>query len=68
MADDARMSRDDVRSLARLANLDLPDDRLDQLMTTMSAYLESLERLHQIGTGDSEPPAITYESESEARR
>jgi Asp-tRNA(Asn)/Glu-tRNA(Gln) amidotransferase C subunit len=64
MADDVRLSRDDVRSLARLANLDLPDNRLDQLVTTMSAYLESLERLHQIEAGDSEPPAITYESEA----
>ena len=64
MAHDARLSNDDVRSLARLANLDLPDDRLDQLVTTMSAYLASLERLHQIETGDSEPPAITYESEA----
>jgi Asp-tRNA(Asn)/Glu-tRNA(Gln) amidotransferase C subunit len=65
MADDARLSRDDVRSLARLANLDLPDNRLDQLVTTMSAYLASLERLHQIEAGGTEPPAITYESEAQ---
>jgi Asp-tRNA(Asn)/Glu-tRNA(Gln) amidotransferase C subunit len=63
MAEDARPSRDDVRSLARLTNLDLPDNRLDQLVTTMSAYLASLELLHQIEKGDSEPPVITYESE-----
>jgi Asp-tRNA(Asn)/Glu-tRNA(Gln) amidotransferase C subunit len=63
MAEDARLSRDDVRSLARLTNLDLPDNRLDQLVTTMSAYLASLELLHQIEKGDSEPPVITYESE-----
>jgi Asp-tRNA(Asn)/Glu-tRNA(Gln) amidotransferase C subunit len=63
MAEDARPSRDDVRSLAGLTNLDLPDNRLDQLVTTMSAYLASLELLHQIEKGDSEPPVITYESE-----
>ncbi len=65
MADEGRLPRNDVRSLARLANLDLPDDRLDQLVTTLSAYLESLERLRQIEIGDSEPPAITYESEAQ---
>jgi Asp-tRNA(Asn)/Glu-tRNA(Gln) amidotransferase C subunit len=65
MADEARLPRDDVRSLARLANLALPDDRLDQLVTTLSSYLDNLERLRQIETGDSEPPAITYESEAQ---
>ena len=64
MDDDARLSRDDVRSLARLANLDLPDDRLDQLVTTLSSYLAALDRLRQIEPGNSEPPAITYESEA----
>ena len=64
MADGKRLTHDDVRSLARLANLDLPDDRLDQLVTTLSAYLDNLERLRQIGVSDSEPPAITYESEA----
>jgi Asp-tRNA(Asn)/Glu-tRNA(Gln) amidotransferase C subunit len=62
MADRAQVGHDDVRSLARAANLDLPDDRIDQLVTTLSAYLESLDRLRQIDVGDSEPPAITYES------
>ena len=65
MAEDARLSRDDVRSLTRLTNLDLPDNRLDQLATTLSAYLGALERLHQIEAGDSEPPAITFESEAQ---
>lgn len=65
MADDTRVSRDAVRSVARLANLDLPDDRLDQLVTTLSAYLESLDRLREIDPGDCEPPAITYEGEAQ---
>ncbi|HYI15780.1 MAG TPA: hypothetical protein VEX37_10350 [Thermomicrobiales bacterium] len=65
MADRARVAHDDVRSLARATNLDLTDDRIDQLVTTLSAYLESLERLRQIDVNDSEPPAITYESEAQ---
>ncbi len=64
MADESRMSHDVVRSLAHTMNLDLPDNRLDQLVTTLSAYLDNLERLRQIEAGNSEPPAITYESEA----
>jgi Asp-tRNA(Asn)/Glu-tRNA(Gln) amidotransferase C subunit len=64
MADDARVSRDPVRSVARLVNLDLPDDRLDQLVTTLSAYLDHLDRLREIDSGECEPPAITYASEA----
>ena len=64
MTDAARLPKDDVRAVVRLANLDLPDDRLDQLVTTVSAYLDNLDRLRQVEMGDSEPPAITYESEA----
>jgi Asp-tRNA(Asn)/Glu-tRNA(Gln) amidotransferase C subunit len=64
MADDVHVSRDAVRSVARLANLDLPNDRLDQLVTTLSAYLKHLDRLREIDIRDSEPPAITFESEA----
>jgi Asp-tRNA(Asn)/Glu-tRNA(Gln) amidotransferase C subunit len=64
MDDPTTVSRDDVRTLARLVNLDLPDNRIDQLATTYAAYIAHLRRLHQIDIGDSEPPAITYESEA----
>ena len=65
MTDAARLSKDDVRAATRLANLNLPDDRLDQLVTTVSAYLDNLDRLRQVETGDSEPPVITFESEGQ---
>ena len=64
MADGTRATREDVVVVARLANLELPDDRRDQLVTTLSAFLEQLERLGQVDPGDREPPAITYESEA----
>lgn len=64
VADEARVKQQDVSAVARLTNLDLPDDRRDQLVTTLSAYLENMERLRQLDTGDSEPPAITYENEA----
>jgi len=64
VADEARVTQQDVSAVARLTNLDLPDDRRDQLVTTLSAYLENMDRLRQIDIGDSEPPAITYENEA----
>lgn len=66
MADAIRLSRDDVRALARAAAVDLPNDRLNQLVTTLSAYLDNLDRLRRIDPGNAEPPAITYESEARA--
>jgi hypothetical protein len=65
MANDARLSREDVETTARLANLDLPDKRLDQLQTTFGLYRENLARLRMVGASDAEPPAITYESEAQ---
>jgi Asp-tRNA(Asn)/Glu-tRNA(Gln) amidotransferase C subunit len=64
MANDNPLAREDVQSLARLANLDLPDNRLDQLQTTLATYLENLARLRTVDSSDAEPPAITYESET----
>lgn len=64
MADETHLSREDVRSVARLTELDLPDSRLDQLVTTLSAHRELMKRLREIDPGDCEPPAITYESEA----
>ncbi len=64
VADEARVTQQDVSAVARLTNLDLPDDRRDQLVTTLSAYLENMDRLRQIDICDSEPPAITYENEA----
>lgn len=63
MADLARLSHEDVRSVARMAHLSLLENRLDQLTTTLSAYLDLLERLRHIEPGECEPPAMTYESE-----
>ncbi len=64
MADQPLVSKESVRAASRLVDLDLPDDRLDQLVTTLAAYLENLERLRTLNPGDCEPPAITYESEA----
>lgn len=64
MPERTRLSNDDVDVVARLANLDLPESRRDQLVTTLSAYLENLDRLRTVDPGDREPPAITYESEA----
>lgn len=64
MAETTRLTREDVRSVSRAVSLDLPDDRLDQLVTTLSAFLDNLDRLRQLDPGDCEPPAITYESEA----
>ncbi|MGH9176884.1 MAG: hypothetical protein ACRD1H_21120 [Vicinamibacterales bacterium] len=65
MSDASPRSREDIRAAARLTGLDLPDDRLDQLVGTLSAYLANLNRLRAVDVGESEPPAITYEREAE---
>jgi hypothetical protein len=64
MSDLPQPSREEVRAAARLTELELPDDRLDQLVRTFTAYLANLERLRALSPGASEPPAITYESEA----
>jgi Asp-tRNA(Asn)/Glu-tRNA(Gln) amidotransferase C subunit len=66
MADATRLTRDDIRAVTRAVTLDLPDDRLDQLVATLSAFQENLKRLRQLDPGDCEPPAITYESEAQS--
>ncbi|MDQ3548853.1 MAG: hypothetical protein M3439_08535 [Chloroflexota bacterium] len=64
MADEARVTQEDVRAITRLASLNLSVDRRGQLVTTLSAYLENMDRLRQLDVGDYEPPAITYEREA----
>ena len=63
MAESARVTPDEIATVARLANLNLPPDRRDQLATTYAAFLDNLERLWELDPGDRDPPAITYESE-----
>lgn len=64
MAHAQRVTREEVAVVARLANLELPDERLDQLVTTLSDYLDNLDRLRKVDPGNVEPSVITYESEA----
>lgn len=64
MSDRQRVSPNSVRAASQMIDLELPPDRLDQLVTTLATYLENLDRLRTLNPGDCEPPAITYESEA----
>ena len=63
MAADQRPSADEVRALARLAGLDLPDDRVDQLVDSLGRLRPRLARIYEIELGASEPPTPTFDGE-----
>lgn len=58
-----KVSRDEVDAIIRMVDLTLGEERLDQLVTTLSGFLGNLERLRAIDPKDSEPPTITYGGE-----
>ncbi|MEZ4571339.1 MAG: hypothetical protein R2849_13635 [Thermomicrobiales bacterium] len=60
---DQAVDRDEVRTLARLAGLPMPDERQEQLERTLSAYRANIARLRGVDPGSAEPPTISYESE-----
>jgi pimeloyl-ACP methyl ester carboxylesterase len=60
------VSAEQVRSVAQLAAIDLPPDRLATLTSTLSEFLARSESLHAIEPGDHEPPVITYDRQARA--
>lgn len=57
------VTEEEAATLAKLVGLPLPKERRVQLARTLSTYRANFERLRQIDLGESEPPAITYDSE-----
>ena len=51
------LSIDDVRKVAKLARLDLPDDRLQTLTGQLESILHYIDKLKQVDTSGVEPMA-----------
>ncbi|MEO8863187.1 MAG: Asp-tRNA(Asn)/Glu-tRNA(Gln) amidotransferase subunit GatC [Candidatus Saccharimonadales bacterium] len=51
----AKLTRDDVLNLAKLAQLHLADDEIEQYRTEISAILEYVELLKTVDLGEVEP-------------
>ncbi|MFH1077759.1 MAG: Asp-tRNA(Asn)/Glu-tRNA(Gln) amidotransferase subunit GatC [Patescibacteria group bacterium] len=60
------LSRDDVKMLADLARLDLPDEELGRMEKDLEAILGYVERLQDVDTKDVEP--FTMPSRAEGWR
>ncbi len=63
MAADEGPSAHEVRALARLAGLDLPDDRVDQLVDSLGRLRPRLAGIYEIELGASEPPTPSFHGE-----
>ena len=63
MAADQGPSADDVRALARVAGLDLSDDRVDQLVGSLGRLRPRLAGIFEIELGGSEPPTPSFHDE-----
>jgi aspartyl-tRNA(Asn)/glutamyl-tRNA(Gln) amidotransferase subunit C len=52
------ISRDDVRKIAELARLEIPEDRIDRMVRELSAVLEYAASLGQLDLKGCEPTAF----------
>jgi aspartyl-tRNA(Asn)/glutamyl-tRNA(Gln) amidotransferase subunit C len=51
----AKLTRDDVLKLARLARLNLTDEEIDEFTAELSAILQYVEQLQSVDTGNLTP-------------
>lgn len=58
-----RVSVEEARVLARVAQLDLPPERLEALAKSYSDFLTGFAKIRPIATGDREPPTLTHAEE-----
>jgi Asp-tRNA(Asn)/Glu-tRNA(Gln) amidotransferase C subunit len=63
MAESSQVTREQVEAIARAAQLDLPDDRLDQLVRMYNHFLDGFAKIREIDTGDREPPTLVPREE-----
>jgi aspartyl-tRNA(Asn)/glutamyl-tRNA(Gln) amidotransferase subunit C len=54
---DAKITIDDVRHVAKLARLDLPEDRLDKLTSQLESILEYVAKIGEVDVTSVEPMA-----------
>jgi aspartyl/glutamyl-tRNA(Asn/Gln) amidotransferase C subunit len=63
VSEERRVSPDNIQTISELARLPLTEARTEQLVRTLSGFLEKFERMNEIDVQDAEPPTITYETE-----
>ena len=54
-----KVTKEEMRTLAQIAGLDLSEERLDQLLPQMQAVVDSVAKLDELELGDT-PPAFTF--------
>ncbi|MCZ6604530.1 MAG: Asp-tRNA(Asn)/Glu-tRNA(Gln) amidotransferase subunit GatC [Alphaproteobacteria bacterium] len=55
------LNRSEVAKIARLARLDIPDDRLDGLAGELTHILDWIEQLQEVATDETEPMSSVIE-------
>ncbi|PZC50235.1 MAG: hypothetical protein DK304_000999 [Chloroflexi bacterium] len=58
MADTPRVSEEEARIIARVHQLDLPQDRIESLMRMFSSFLIGFDSVRTIETDDREPTTL----------
>jgi Asp-tRNA(Asn)/Glu-tRNA(Gln) amidotransferase C subunit len=60
MTGETRLSPEQVRAMAQAVDLELPPERLEQLVRTMSEFLDGFARVRALDVGDREPPTLSF--------
>jgi Asp-tRNA(Asn)/Glu-tRNA(Gln) amidotransferase C subunit len=60
-----QVSTAQVRAMAEAVQLELPPERVEALVDSLSAFLAGFEKLHALDVGDLEPATLTYGEEED---
>ena len=63
MADTPRISEEEARMMARVHQLDLPQDRVESLSRMFSSFLNGFDSVRAIETDDREPTTLVPSKE-----
>ncbi len=61
-----KVSAEQVRAMAEAVQLELPRERVEALVDSLSAFLAGFEKLRALDVGDREPATLNY-AEEESR-
>jgi Asp-tRNA(Asn)/Glu-tRNA(Gln) amidotransferase C subunit len=59
----ARVSAEQVRAIAEAVRLELPTERVEALVDSLSAFLAGFEQVRALDVGDREPATLTFAGE-----
>ena len=58
-----QVSAEQVRAMAEAVQLELPPERVEALVDSLSAFLAGFEKLRALDVGDREPATLSYAEE-----